>query len=191
MFLGTNSGQRPVCEQRQGLRTCKVDAILIQGHRVSMGAPASQIALPQLDSLGGRFVKRTPLCMWDLPTMCPAWWPRWTGPKWGRKAEQHESVFLLGSAVKKEGQRLRDTMGQFCLDWGLQEVLKYFLYRQGDTRSFSWSIPWQYDASLSLSHVFSYWIIAMVPEGKIVIISLSYRWPDWCREKISNLPNVI
>lgn len=31
----------------------------------------------------------------------------------------------------------------------------------------------------------------MVSEGKIIIISLSYRWPDWCREKGSNLPNVI
>lgn len=99
--------------------------------------------------------------------------------------------FLLGLAVKRKGQRLRDTMGQFCLDWGLQKVLKYFLYRQGDTRSFSLSIPWQYDASLSLSHVLSYWLIAVVPEGKIVIISLSSRWPDWCREKVSDWPNVL
>lgn len=155
--------------------------------------PQHQTALPQFDSLGRRCVERILLCKWDLPSLChsPAWWPRRTGPKWGRKTAQHESGFLLGLAVKRKGQRLRDTMGQFCLDWGLQKVLKYFLYRQGDTRSFSLSIPWQYDASLSLSHVLSYWITAVVPEGKIVIISLSSRWPDWCREKVGDLPNVL
>lgn len=147
---------------------------LIQGHRVSMGAHRSHFLSWTVwaeDLLKGS--------CWASET-CPACATAQRGGpdeqvQSGEERQKSKSGFLPGSAVKRKGQRLRGTMGQFCLDWGLQKVPKYFLYRQGDTRSFSLSIPWRYDASLSLSHVFSYCIIAVVPEGKIVIISLSSR----------------